>query len=185
MLKHKKLVMVPILFGLVAYLLWLPINQNMLETKIVEAFELANPDSQVTDVNLIREGSVYKAIFKLGGELTEIYIDPTGKYLFPIRSDVSETIQVFKNQKNFFTCLREKETILFGVIGNNYTTAQLQELGSGPYVGLIYFDCGGENTETCVSQNITSAPSWIINQTLYPLSLKVAQVAQLSGCTTG
>jgi len=183
MLNKGKIVLALIFIGLVAYLLWFPTNENMLKTKVKDAFELANPGQVVTDINLIHSGAVYKAVFKLDGKLNEAYIDPSGKYLFPVRSNIKEAITSYQNQKNFFTCLAKKRVTLFGISSNNYTVAQLQTLGSSPYAGLIYQDCGGDNTQACLNANITSVPSWMIGDRYYAATLTPSQVAQLSNCT--
>lgn len=176
-------ILVVIIIGLFS---WFRRPESDMETEISEkiknAYELSNPGSTVTDITLIPEGGVYKVIFKFDGDLVEIYVDRDGRYVFPVRTELSAAVEAMTAQKEFFSCLREQNTILYGVIGTNATDLQLRTLWSSPYLGNIYFDCSEERLDTCIAMNVTAVPSWAILGRLYAGVATVEDLETLTGC---
>lgn len=169
-----------------ASVLWSSKTEDERKAKLSEAIKasygLANPGLQITDIDMIRDGSVYKAIFKMNGELFETYVDLDGRYIFPTRTDIGPAVELFQTQKSFFECLRNKNVVLFGESTTNVTIQQIRILDSSPYLGQIYFDCTGENLQTCIENNITTVPSWFIDNKIYEAVLPIQTIENLTGC---
>jgi len=177
-----------VLLGIIILAFWYfrdgIVNESVIKASIKDVYELTNPGTSVTGITLIKEGSVYRVIFKLNGGLQEVYVDKDGKYVFPTWAEMSSTTSSFEAQKNFYTCLSDNQVILYGQIGTNVTTAQLNALGSSPYLNYIYFDCSGDNLQTCISRNVTLVPTWEIDGILYSGSFTPADLQSLTGCST-
>jgi hypothetical protein len=147
-----------------------------------DAYELANPGSSVTEMTLVREGGVYKVIFKFDGDLMEVYVDKEGRYIFPVKTDLGSAMDSLEYQRNFFSCLARKGVVLYGQLGTNETDMQLREFWSSPYLNYIYFDCSGDQLEICLNSNVTEVPSWSINNTLYIGFATVGFIGEVTSC---
>lgn len=156
-----------------------------IKTSLEESFRLANPGLEITDLILVRDGSMYKVFVKMGNDLVEYYTDSDGKYLFTVATDVKGALQDFKSQKSFYDCLRNKQVVLFGVSTVNATISQIKILGNSPYLGSIYFDCSGENLEFCLNNNITAVPAWLIDELIYETTLSIPAIEAVTNCTYG
>jgi len=158
-------------------------KEEKIKGDIKRVYELANPGSSVTDVAVIREGDIYRVVFKLNGDFKEVYMDQDGRYVFPRRANVETAISSFEFQKEFFSCLFDKGVVLYGQIGTNGTDLQLRNLGSSPYAGYVYYDCSGDRVAACLGRNVTSVPTWVINGSRYVGVLDLDEIERLTGCT--
>jgi hypothetical protein len=158
------------------------LNETRLTASIKEIYELSNPGSVVTEIELVRTGVFYKVLFKLDGLLMETNIDFRGRYIFPERVELETNRIALQSQRNFFACLAGNNTVLFGKSDTNATLVQLNALRNSPYAASIYFDCIGDKIQTCVSLNVTTVPAWGIGNQLVPSLLTIEQLTQLTGC---
>lgn len=158
-------------------------RRSRLAGRIEEAYELANPGSTVEGVTLIPEGSVYRAVFRLDGQLVEVHVDSGGNYIFPVSTDLQRTTSSLRAEKEFFGCLRDGGVMLYGRAGTNVTQQQFRELGGSIYLDGIYYDCSGEQLETCLARNVTSVPTWFIGGEFYGGVATVEDLERLTGCT--
>ena len=161
------------------------IREQRLSEIILESYGLANPGMTISNLVIVKMGSVYRAVFRLEETFVETYIDAEGKYLFSAATDINAAENAFKMQKSFFECLVDKGVTLFGQATTNGTIVQMSLLGNSPYLGQLYFDCSGDYQGVCVSQNITSVPSWRINGQIYPGILPIPVLESETECTYG
>jgi len=157
-------------------------SRSEVESRIREVYELANPGASVSDFSLIDEGGVYRAVFRLDGQLVEVHADKQGLYLFPVSTDLKETLSEMKSQTRFFSCLKGQGVILYGQSDTNTTLRQFRELDNSMFIGGIYYDCTGGQLQTCLSRNVTSVPAWFINGTLYEGIATPGDLQRLTGC---
>ncbi len=161
------------------------VNENGIRQSVKELYEMSNPGKVVSDVLLLKEGLNYKVIFKLDDQMMETFVDSFGNSMFLTKVDVKELKNELGIQKSFFSCLETKETFLFGQSNNNYTQLQFELFENSVFLNQMYFDCIGDNVETCVSFNITTAPSWIVGNEVYAGIQTRAQIEQITGCQYG
>jgi hypothetical protein len=160
---------------------WAP--ESRVAARLREVYELSNPGYEVTNLTLTRDDGFFRVTFNIDGELFLVYLDRSGKYLLPIRTDLEETIDILKNQEKFFTCLRDLGIVLYGQIGTNATEEQFFRLDYSPYIDYIYVDCPEEDPQPCIDRNVTEVPTWEINGTLYIGSASIDNLALFTGCT--
>lgn len=149
---------------------------------VKEAFELANPGAIVSDVTLIDDDGVYRAIFRVGDDLMEVFVDKSGKYIFTTRTETNSTITSYRSQKQFFECLRDRGTILYGLSTTNATIRQLSLFSNSPYLGYVYIDCSGDGMAVCVENNVTSVPSWGVGGNMYEGVATILWIENMTGC---
>ena len=153
-----------------------------LEDVVKEFYTLSNPGLSVSEVVIVPDWPVYRAIVKAGSDLSEVFIDPEGRYIFPSRIDLNRSIDNLRLQLNFFSCLQQKGVILFGS-NDNFTALQFSQLGNSPYISYIYADCSGDNVQRCLDLNITRVPTWVIGGRAYAAILSASQLSAATNCT--
>jgi hypothetical protein len=111
----------------------------------------------------------------------DIYITTDGKLLTDKMLQADQYKTALESNKNFITCLSDKGVRVVGLSSNNYTVLQMQVLGTFGY--KIYFDCGGNNLQTCQQLGVKTIPSIVYNQTIYEGAQPIAWFEQLTNCT--
>jgi hypothetical protein len=161
------------------------VSQDAATQKIKDIYKiLTDKDAEILSVNA--ESGIYHVVLRTtdltgASVIQDIFVTEDGKFITDKLLDAERYKTSLSNNKDFITCLSGKGLRVVGQSTNNYTLAQMQLLGSFGY--RIYFDCVGDNIQTCQQLGIKTVPSVIYNQTLYEGIKPVEWFEQATGCT--
>ena len=110
----------------------------------------------------------------------EVYITPDGKYMTSSLVNVEEYKKKIQADKNFISCLRQKNLVIFGQSNNQDTISQLNLLGV--FSTSIYFDCLGDNLRKCVDVGVSSIPAVFYNSQNFTGVRDIKFFEELTGC---
>jgi hypothetical protein len=161
------------------------VSQDSATQKIKDIYKILT-DKDVEILSMKAESGIYKVVIRTtdyaGAPIVQdIFITTDGKFITDKLLDAEQYRASLSNSKDFITCLSGKGVRVVGQSNNNYTLAQMQLLGSFGY--RIYFDCIGDNIQTCQQLGIKTIPSVIYNQTIYEGIKPVEWFEQLTNCT--
>jgi len=151
-----------------------------IKDKVKKYLELSYPNSIIEISAVTEENGLYKVIFKINGNLGEIYITRDGNYLMQNPVSVDELISNLEKVKNFIECLKSKGVKFYGIANCTYCKLQRQILGA--YYYEIYVPCD-IYPEICSEKNITAVPAFEIDGTIRYGLMSLDDLSKLTGCS--
>lgn len=140
-------------------------NQKAITNKVLETYELANPNTNLEVMNVKERGGLYEVILSTGQQTHQtVYVTKDGKFLSEVLLNLSQFKETMQSRKEFFNCLKDKDVKIYGALQTNNTQIQratrlqIQLLGGANYLGDIYQDCSN-NLQACVQQGVKTLPS--------------------------
>ena len=161
--------------------------QQTLQQKVLERvkkfYEITNPNAKVEIISVKPESGLYHVFLKLisptGTTYREVFVTQDGKYMNEVLINVERSIEQIQRLKNFTDCLYQKGLRIFGITNQTASLFQLNILGI--YGSKLFIWCDA-NLQYCLNLNITTVPSVIYQNRIYPGVYSLQWFSSLTGC---
>ena len=131
------------------------------------------------------ESGIYRVVLRTVdskgvSNVQDFFVTKDGKFITDKLLDAEEYRKSLESSRDFADCLSGKGVRILGQSTNNYTIEQLRLLGNFGYT--IYFDCAGDNMQSCQQLGVQNIPALVYNRALYEGLKQIEWIENLTGC---
>lgn len=160
------------------------IGQEEAANKIIETVEQQSGQS-LELVNTEAESGLYKVDLRTQDDtLSTFHVTKDGRMFSNAMQDLDEIRDVLNAQKEFYSCLADNNTVMYGNMSEQETVLQVQLMGGGNQLGDIYRDVNDEeNLQEARDRGIETVPAFYLGGNTLEGVQQMEQIEEFTGCS--